>query len=206
MMEIQVKKHIRIAPGKVWLNGKAGFESAGNGDVRAFLAEVYGWLGTDYRRFFKMDLLSKLGWLASEWLMAGSDPGAPKEDTGIVFFNSRSSLDTDLRFQETIRSREACFPSPAEFVYTLPNIVAGEVAIRHGIRGETAFYVLPRPDGRRMAAVLCDTLASTELNCLLAGWIEAYGETLDARVMLCGKGGDGVCLLNARTMENLLTT
>jgi hypothetical protein len=152
-----------------------------------------------------MDLLSKLGWLASEWLMAGLDPEQPKEDTGIVFFNSYSSLDTDSRFQETIRSREAYFPSPAGFVYTLPNIVAGEVAIRHRIRGETVFYVLPRPDSCRMAAMLCDTLRSTGLNRLLAGWLEAYGEILDARVMLCEKSGGGLCPLDACNMEKLLT-
>ncbi|MDR2041631.1 MAG: 3-oxoacyl-ACP synthase, partial [Tannerella sp.] len=155
------------------------------GDAGAFLTEVYYWLGVDYRRFFKMDLLSKLGWLTSEWLMAGFDPEEPKEDMGIVFFNSSSSLDTDRRFQETIRSREACFPSPAGFVYTLPNIVAGEVAIRHRIYGETAFYVLPRPEVRPMKAILCDTLASAKLNRLLTGWLEACGDTLDARVMLC---------------------
>jgi hypothetical protein len=190
-MEIRVKKYIRIVPGKVWLNGAAGFESVRKEDPQAFLTEVYHWLGVDYRKFFKMDLLSKLGWLASEWLMAGFDPEQPKEDTGIVFFNSCSSLDTDRRFQETIRSREDCFPSPAGFVYTLPNIVAGEVAIRHRIHGETAFYVLPRPDVRRMTAILCDTLASAGLKYLLAGWLEACGDTLDARVMLCTNGGDG---------------
>ncbi|MDR1336045.1 MAG: hypothetical protein LBK22_04360 [Tannerella sp.] len=204
MMDIRVKKYIRITSGKVWLNGTPAFESDRHGDSRAFLTEVYHWLGADCRKFFKMDLLSKLGWLASEWLMAGFDPEQPKEDTGIVFFNSCSSLDTDIRFQETIRDREACFPSPAEFVYTLPNIVTGEVAIRHKIHGETAFYVLPRPDSRRMAAILCDTLPAAGLNCLLAGWLEACGETLDARLMLCGSGSDGLCPLDARSMKNLL--
>ncbi|MDR1676555.1 MAG: hypothetical protein LBR86_08835 [Tannerella sp.] len=188
-----MKKHIRIVPGKVWLNGTAGFESASNGDVRAFLTEVYQWLGVDCRRFFRMDLLSKLGWLASEWLMAEFDPEQPREDTGIVFFNSCSSLDADRHFQETIRNPEACFPSPAEFVYTLPNIVAGEVAIRHRIHGETAFYILSRPDFRRMTAILYDTLVSTGLNYLLAGWLEACGDTLDARVMLLCSGENGEC-------------
>ncbi|MDR2137967.1 MAG: hypothetical protein LBP50_00180 [Tannerella sp.] len=192
-------------PGKVWLNGAAGFESARKGDAQAFLMEVYHWLGADCRKFFKMDLLSKLGWLASEWLMAEFDPEQPKEDTGIVFFNSYASLETDSRFQETIRNREACFPSPAGFVYTLPNIVAGEVAIRHKIRGETAFYVLPRPDSRRMTALVYDTLRSTGLKYLLAGWLEVYGDLPDARVMLCENGGNGLGPLDALHMENLLT-
>ncbi|MDR2765237.1 MAG: hypothetical protein LBB90_09450 [Tannerella sp.] len=203
MMEIQVKKCIQIRPGKVWLNGKAALTSTGKGDARDFLTRVYQWLEADYRKFFKMDLLSKLGWLASEWLMEESDPEQPKEDAGIVFFNSFSSLDSDSRFQETIQRREAYFPSPAGFVYTLPNIVTGEVAIRHRIRGETAFYVLPRPDYRWMAAILSDTMASAGLHCLLAGWLEAYDELLDARLMLCRDGGDGLCPLNARNMEHL---
>ncbi|MDR3194796.1 MAG: hypothetical protein LBT76_05850 [Tannerella sp.] len=201
-MEIRIKKHIRITRGKIRLNGTLCFEA--DGDSQTFLAEAYRWMGTDCRRFFKMDLLSKLGFLASEWLMEGFDREQPKEDTGILFFNRSSSLDTDRHFQQTVQRGEDYFPSPAGFVYTLPNIVTGEVAIRHKIHGETSVYILPRPDFRRMGEVIGDTLPAAGLNQALAGWLEACGDTLDACVMLCGNGSSGEgCPMNERNMEKI---
>ena len=35
------------------------------------------------------------------------------------------------------------FPSPALLVYTLPNIVTGEIAIKHKITGENSFFIEP---------------------------------------------------------------
>ena len=46
------------------------------------------------------------------------------------------------RFQETIQHADSYYPSPALFVYTLPNIVTGEIAIRNKYYGETSFVGL----------------------------------------------------------------
>ena len=43
--------------------------------------------------------------------------------------------------------------SPALFVYTLPNIVIGEICIRHHFKGENAFFVFKQFDGTFMAGI-----------------------------------------------------
>jgi hypothetical protein len=150
-----------------------------------------------------MDVLSKLGFLASELLLAGSDRETPKEDTGIVLFNRSSSLDADLKFQITIQGRGNFFPSPSDFVYTLPNIVTGEIAIRNKIHGETIFYVLPEFQGNTVYEIIEETLTFSGMNHLLAGWteVDAFADTPDCIMLLCEKSGNSSLL--PLTSENI---
>ena len=59
----------------------------------------------------------------------------------MVFANSNSSLDVDIKHNASIADKEKYFPKPAVFVYTLPNIMLGELSIRHLLRGENIFFV-----------------------------------------------------------------
>ena len=94
---------------------------------------AYRHFAFDYPKFYRMDNLSKLGWLAAEVLFqdVSIKPYQP-EDVGIVLANRSSSLDTDIKYFESVKT----IPSPALFVYTLPNIVMGEICIRHVLKGE----------------------------------------------------------------------
>lgn len=105
--------------------------------------EMYKKLNLQYPKFFKMDNLSKVGFLAAELVMKGCShlEGEDKPDFSVLLINSCSSLDNDLSYQKTISDENNYFPSPAVFVYTLANIVTGEIAIRHKIKGETAFFI-----------------------------------------------------------------
>src|SRR5690606_41290579 len=84
-----------------------------------------------------MDALSKLAFMASEMVLRDEE----NKNTALVFANRSSSLDTDMKYQESISSAENYFPSPAVFVYTLPNICLGEISIRHQLQTENAFLV-----------------------------------------------------------------
>jgi len=64
------------------------------------------------------------------------------------------------------------YPSPSVFVYTLPNIVTGEIAIRNHFHGETSFYVLPDKDEQLMQRVIGATLAGGSVQCVLTGWLD----------------------------------
>lgn len=55
--------------------------------------------------------------------------------------NRSASLDSDRRHQAIIDAGDGCGASPAVFVYTLPNIMLGQVAIKHGLKGESTFCV-----------------------------------------------------------------
>lgn len=132
----------------------------------------------DWPKFFKMDTLSKAGFVASELLLkkTGERRLEGEEYThsrAIVLFGSTASLCADRNYQETIQDRDNYYPSPALFVYTLPNIVTGEIAIRNHWRGETSFYVLEAPDAAQMAFHLACAFDDPETESILAGWVDS---------------------------------
>ena len=63
------------------------------------------------------------------------------KNIAIVFSNNASSLESDRKHQNSINDKENYYPSPAIFVYTLPNIGIGEISIRHQLKSENGFFV-----------------------------------------------------------------
>jgi hypothetical protein len=181
MSSFYITSYSQITPGLVRINGDAIFRHAER-DPSLFLKAAYRGLGFSYPKFFKMDNLCKLAFLAAEPLLAdGRIKGAyVAKDTGIILQNSSSSLTSDEKHQQSISSRENYFPSPSVFVYTLPNIMAGEIAIRHGIKGENAVQVTPEPDPLLLYHTISELFTNKRIDCCLAGWIEEYHETLSA--------------------------
>ncbi|WP_321539372.1 hypothetical protein [Flavobacterium piscinae] len=91
-----------------------------------------------------MDNLSKLAFLASEVLLSEQIIAEAENNVALVFANRSSSLDTDVKFQQSIDDKENYYPSPAVFVYTLPNICVGEISIKHQLKSENAFLCLKK--------------------------------------------------------------
>jgi len=183
-----IKSYCQIIPGWAGLNGETFFKTKRNPMViKDFFHALYEHLGIDYRKFYKMDALSKLGFLASEMLLAGSDRELPKPDMGIILFNKSSSLAADMNYQQTIRDKENFYPSPAEFVHTLPNIVAGEIAIRNKIYGETVFYTQPHFCTDTICETVDDAMCFAGIKYALTGWIEvdAFKNKFECLMMLC---------------------
>ena len=119
------------------------FEQEQDVDFKSFIKAAYGNYNVNYPKFFKMDDLCKLALITSEVLLKGEDLSNryKGEDIGIVIANSNSSLDTDIKHYDTIKDRSDYFPSPSVFVYTLPNIMIGEISIKNNIKGENAFFI-----------------------------------------------------------------
>ena len=208
-MDNYIRSYCSIEPGCVWLNGEKYFEYKRKPFViNDFLSALYKHMGTDYRKFYKMDALSGLGFLASEILLAGSDREQPKTDMGIILFNKSSSLEADMNYQKTIQNKDDFFPSPADFVYTLPNIVTGEIALRNKIYGETMFYVAAHLMTDSMMEVIDDALYASGMKCVLAGWTEvgAVDNTLECVMTLCTSKRTGLPagLENIRTGESMI--
>ena len=74
--------------------------------------------------------------------------------------------------QRTIADPDNYYPSPAVFVYTLPNIATGEIAIRNGFHGETAYFALPAFEADRVRRLVCTAGTDPETTALVGGWIE----------------------------------
>ena len=155
-----------IANNSIKVGAKTWFEVAPELEFAHFAKLALKNLGITYPKFYKMDRLCRLGFLAAEYLLAQNPDLRPDERTAIVLCNSSSSFDSDLLHQTNIDQ-----PSPAVFVYTLPNIVAGEISIRHGIKGETAFFVGDRDDGYALQYAV-NLLTNGRASACVAGWVD----------------------------------
>ena len=179
-----MKHEVYITPNEVKVDGKALSHSE-NG--AALLTELYRAHVGDYPKFFKMDTLCKLGFVASELLLQAE--GAPRfesrEDRAVVFFNRSASLQADTAYQATIQDPDNFYPSPAAFVYTLPNIVTGEIAIRNKYYGETSFLVLEEYDENIMARELQNAFRDPMTKSILGGWLDCTDENhFEAHIFL----------------------
>lgn len=163
---MKILSQIKMVPGMTILDG--------NTISTLPLNELYRQFVGDYPKFFKMDSLCKLGFLASE-LLLGSLSAEQKENASIILFNKNGSLITDRNYQQTI-SDSNYFPSPALFVYTLANIITGEIAIRHKIYGETSFYILPNKDEEVMERMVKNIFLTSHPTFVLTGWVDYENE------------------------------
>ena len=150
------------------------------------LVELYRRFAGDYPKFFKMDTLSRLGFIAAEILLKEPIPSDrasrqrianSQKPTAIILANRSASIKNDTDYMATI-SDGKYYPSPALFVYTLPNIVTGEIAIRHQMQGETSFYILDKPEDLEPILLSTFHTASADRKNIqpstsaLAGWCE----------------------------------
>ena len=130
-------RRVQISQGQVNVDETSVFVSSQT-DFHIFSREAFKSRGESNMKFYKMDDLCKLGYLASAWLLDGIEYG--EEECGIVMSGKYGCLDTDIRHQQIIDSEGDSSASPAVFVYTLPNVVAAEISIRHHIKGENIWF------------------------------------------------------------------
>ncbi len=174
-------------------------EIASAGD---FLLSVYKHFGIDYPKFYKMDNLSKLGFLASEILLNGNFQRADyaADAIGIVFANANASLDADLSYWQSVKN----IPSPALFVYTLPNIVIGEICIRNGFKGENAFFVQEEFDIPFIEFYVNDLMTRHNLSACICGWADIIGEKYKSVLYLVEKiNRSGSQLFITKNIQNI---
>lgn len=161
------------------------FQSNPSSSLSEFLSEAYKSLAISYPKFHKMDLQCKLGFLCTEFALKDThfltDNDLTK--TAIILSNAASSLETDRIHQSSIADKSNYFPSPAVFVYTLPNITIGELAIRHKITGENAFFVSEQFDAN-LIVNYTESLFSDNTNAAIVGWVEADGDNFEAFIFL----------------------
>lgn len=179
-----ITNHCTIRNNRVILNGKEDYCSNENSGFPDFIKSVYSHYQIDYPKFFKMDNLSKLGFLTGELLLHKRDLSKyANEEIGMVIANSSSCLDTDEKYYETIKNSSDYFPSPSVFVYTLPNIMIGELCIKYTIKGENAFFILENFDTDFIADYIANLLDSGKIKTCIAGWVDVYHDKYEA--MLC---------------------
>lgn len=216
-----------IRDNRVYQQGRLVWEQTGSG-LADFLLAGYQHFGFQYPKFYKMDHLSKLGWLAAELLLhegfdgiglgkGGVDGGGlgrgpldgeglergpfgaaqyRPEEIAVVLSNANSSLDTDYRYFASVSD----IPSPALFVYTLPNIMIGEICIRNNFKGENAFFITELFDAAFIATYVRDLLAAGSAQACICGWVEVLGDRYAAVLFLIENRDAGLSF----TAENMI--
>lgn len=165
-----------IKNGQVNINHSIPFSEPETQPAVDFLKSVYKHYQLNYPKFYKMDNLCKLAFITSELLLK-TNPFTGKykaDEIAIIACNSTSSLDIDEEHQLSITDKSNYFPSPAAFVYTLPNILIAEIAIKHGIKGENAFFIFEAFNPVFMSEYVNSLLDTGKASCCITGWVDFY--------------------------------
>ncbi|MCR5423524.1 MAG: 3-oxoacyl-ACP synthase [Bacteroidales bacterium] len=186
---LTIHSYCRITDNMVIVGGQNIVTRAPSSDV-TWLSQIYKSIGLHYPKFYKMDNLSKAGLLAAEMLIPESQD-IPKDDWSVVVLNRSSSLDDDKAYQETI-SAENYYPAPSIFVYTLANIVTGEISIRHKIFGESACYIFEHFDETKLEQIIRDTFSDSQVRVIIGGWVEYYDDHCDVLLLRVHRDDVGI--------------
>ncbi|MBC3757200.1 3-oxoacyl-ACP synthase [Hyunsoonleella sp. SJ7] len=186
----KIKSYCHIKDNRVVLDGRVLCEHE-NLPFSDFIKTVYRSQEAKYPKFFKMDNLSKLAFLAADILLNHGNDSERGENIAIVFSNKASSLDTDRKHQESIQDKDNYFPSPAVFVYTLPNICIGEISIRHKLYSENSFFIFDAFNAEHLSVYSNTLLSQKKADEVLCGWVEFDNENnYHAFIYLVSKEGN----------------
>jgi len=189
MQNLTITNWISIRSKEITKNGERLFQ-AQEDSFGKIMKEAYRHFKVGYPKFFKMDKLSKLGFLSAELLVRDLELPYPAEKMGVILQNGHTTLDTDTKHWESIADKDNYFPSPAVFVYTLPNVMIGEICIRQGWQGENTCYQLPHFDAQQLEQTVSVLFAEKKVDCCLAGWVDQNAEEYSAYVVLVEKNKD----------------
>lgn len=163
-------------------------------------ADVYRTLGCNYMKFFKMDMTCKWAWLGAEALLQDGElhDGIDKNKVAVVLQTNHGCIDVDKKY---LASKEEGAASPALFVYTLPNIMLGEISIRHGFKGEQLCTVSKTFDTTELEFWVSDLLNNRGMEACLCGWVDVYGDQKDICLFWITKQENGKPLIVATLNE-----
>lgn len=163
------------------------------------LNECYESLKLDYPKFFKMDNLSKLAILCCEKLLENNVLKIYAEnEVAILFSTADGCLETDEKYWASTNNS----PSPALFVYTLPNIAVGELSIRYKIKGETATFISENFNAKFQTDYVHLLFQNKKIKACVAGWANFYGRNAEAFFYLALQKQNNLPL-NAPNIQNI---
>jgi hypothetical protein len=187
-MQLEIASSCTITPQAVHKNGQPLLvnDSISFGE---YVKQIYQSTGVVYPKFFKMDDLCKLCFLSCEILLSDIEEARFWEGSkvAVVMANKTSSLHTDRKHFDTFKDRNQYFPSPALFVYTLPNIMLGEICIRHKITGENTCFLMENFDADFFNHYVHDLFNTENYEFCIAGWVDYQPEKYESHLMLVRK-------------------
>lgn len=184
-VELKAIHSVHLTENSVTVDGKS-VEVSSHG--KPMLTELYKKQVGNYPKFYKMDIQSRLGLIATELLLNAEEKDSlENEDSGRKRFENRSDRAimlvghsgcqvADESYLQSICNDDNYYPSPERFVYTLPNIVTGEIAIRNHYHGETGFYLLNNKNEKIIHNIILTAFKDSSTKSVVGGWIECEDE------------------------------
>lgn len=210
--DLKIGRYCLIKKSRVICNGGILHEEPSRVDLRVLLANLYRAFEFDYPKFHKMDLLSKLGFLTAEILLCKGDicHNYKNDEMAIIISNSNASLETDTQYFETIADPDFYYPNPGLFVYTLPNIMIGEICIRYNITGESIFYVSRQIETDFLWRTVSHLFRTTPVKAVITGWVDLdVQHNYESVLYLIEKADpaslEGQLIFDPETMEDILS-
>lgn len=151
--------------------------------------KFYDHLQCNYPKFFKMDKLCKWAMAGAAYLFSDNDllyTGIDKNMIAVILTTSHGCLDVDKRYYDG-----NSVPSPALFVYTLPNIMLGEICIRYGFKGEQLCMVSEKFDAEELYFTTHDVITNRGMEACLCGWVDATSDQYNVCLFWVTKNGNG---------------
>jgi hypothetical protein len=170
-----ITTYCRISTNSLSIN--ASKTTSNNIDLSSNLLEIYKNEALKYAKFYKMDLLAKAAFIGSELILKENDKllNYKDDEIALLFSNSESSEHSDSKFINSYKNNN---PSPSKFVYTLPNILLGEIAIKNKWFGENIFLVLPTFDTLEIKQQIELMLMNGSKACF-CGWVNVSDSNVD---------------------------
>lgn len=166
-------REVKITYDKFSLDGQpVTMESTG----RAMLTEIFRKYFGEFPKFHKMDLFSRLAFLATGLLLKDGAEVFEPEKLSVILFNKTSSVIADRMHLQTFSKPGEFYPSPSTFLYTLPNVVMGEIASKYGIKGETTFIILPERDDAVIEGLMSSIMSGSKSSKAIYGWVNCSDE------------------------------
>ena len=188
-MENIISKYCIIKPHEVIVDGKSEVTDAEKSEFGAFMKSIYKQYDVKYPKYFKMDNLCKVAFIASEIVLKGNEHIKELDSTkvGVILQNSHSSIDTDTKYNNTIKDKSNYFPSPAVFVYTLPNVMIGEICIRNKFQGENTCFIAKQFNPEFVTGYVSELLDSGKIDACITGWADYIDGEYSAMIFLVEK-------------------
>ena len=185
MSELLISKYCQINQNSIYVDGEK-INLSTNESLDSFIRQLYKNLNQAYPKFYKMDELCKLALIASDYLLLNHDLTTKyaSDEIAVWLQNSHSSACSDDKHLESIRANKEYFPSPSVFVYTLANIMIGEICIKHQITGENNCTIVQKPNYDILVEDIEVLFKSTDTKSCIAGYVDFYQGNYQALLFL----------------------
>ncbi len=206
-MNLEIVSYSSITSHSASSNGEIIIENLTDSTFAEFGKSIYKNLEVPYPKFFKMDELSKLAFLAGEIVLKEIDTtNWNGEKVAIILGNKNSSQSSDQKHYESFKDRGNYFPSPAIFVYTLPNIMMGELCIRHKIKGENSVFIQEEFNAQFLYDYVQYLFETEEYKHCITGWVDFLPKKYEAHLFLIQKSnGEGKHPSFSENFKQLIT-